>query len=797
MILTPGTLVRERYRVVRLIGQGNMGAVYEAFDERLSQPVALKQTLTSGEQFARAFEREAQMLAELRHPVLPRVIDYFTDNDAKFMVMDYIVGEDLGTLLNQRGGPLMVDAVLKWADQILHALEYLHRQNPPIVHRDIKPQNLKLTAEGQIVLLDFGLAKGKPRLKSQDYQRPPFQETLSLLAQGQTSKQLDEDTDSIFGFTRQYAPLEQVQGIGADTRSDIYALGATLYHLLTGTPPPEAQKRIQALGYDTYSHYEAGLDALVSQMDPKHPRYAEAKTCERQFRDNIEQARLFGDIPASQNERADLIDTLNDIAADALNAWFIELCRLKIPATPPGTASPEPQMRDLLIPAHEINPRVPIAVSTVLQQALSLDPEQRHASASTMRARLQAARQSPDSQDSFQDVTRDHMTDEPFLPPFPEEPAGTAPPRRSIPWVVLVVVLILIAQSAFIIANYTVPSQTSRVRKPYSRNNPTASPIAHPAPTGFVSATIAMNTTNAGMVTELARWDETDVVLSVAFSPDSQMVAYGLRDGVVRVRLVHHGEVVNTFEGHTRSVWDVAFSPDGSIIASGSWDATVSLWDVDNGTLLSSLDEQSDQVHSIVFAPDGRAIAASVGSFDAGDADRLLVWHVQDGTFLRSFDTEGILVRGIAFSPDGSIIAGASEDGRVRLWLVQDGALIRTLEGHTAAVTTLAFSPDGQTLASASEDTTVRLWQVQDGRLLHTLRGHEGPVDGVVFSPVEQVLASAGDSTVRLWSISKGTLLHTFDAHGGQVYDVAFSPDGTLLASGSYDHTVRLWGVAE
>ncbi len=223
-MLEPNTLLQNRYLIGRHIGQGGMGAVYEARDQRLGNAVALKQTLLGGEQFSKAFEREARLLAGLRHPALPRVSDHFNDVDGQFLVMEFIPGADLATMLDQRGGPFPLDQVLGWADQLLDALDYLHTQQPPVIHRDIKPQNLKLTARGEIILLDFGLAKGLNMALTQP-----------------------DSAVSIFGYTAQYAPLEQIQGTGTDPRSDLYSLAATLYHLLTGTLPANALARATAI----------------------------------------------------------------------------------------------------------------------------------------------------------------------------------------------------------------------------------------------------------------------------------------------------------------------------------------------------------------------------------------------------------------------------------------------------------------------------------------------------------------------------------------------------------------------
>lgn len=198
--------------------------MYEAVDLRLRNRVALKQTVIPAEQTVNLLEREARLLARLRHPALPRIIDHFVDGHDQYLVMEFIGGEDLGTLLLQRNRPFEIQRVLEWADQLLDTLEYLHRQSPPVLHRDIKPQNLKLTADDDIVLLDFGLAKG-----------------------GAGSQSIHRTDESIFGYTPNYAPLEQINGTGTEPRSDLYSLAATLYHLLTSVQPPDALTRATAV----------------------------------------------------------------------------------------------------------------------------------------------------------------------------------------------------------------------------------------------------------------------------------------------------------------------------------------------------------------------------------------------------------------------------------------------------------------------------------------------------------------------------------------------------------------------
>lgn len=222
-MLLPDTILQNRYRVVRRLGQGGMGTVYEAVDKRLDATVALKETSFKDDALRMQFEREARLLARLHHPALPKVTDHFIEGEGQFLVMQFIPGEDLEQRFKRAGGMLSQDDVLDWGDQLLDALDYLHTQIPPVIHRDIKPQNLKLTDRGQIILLDFGLAKGYVGYSH---------DATSL--------------KSVFGFTPRYAPFEQIHGTGTDPRSDLYSLAATLYHLLTGAAPPDALSRVTA-----------------------------------------------------------------------------------------------------------------------------------------------------------------------------------------------------------------------------------------------------------------------------------------------------------------------------------------------------------------------------------------------------------------------------------------------------------------------------------------------------------------------------------------------------------------------
>jgi serine/threonine protein kinase len=230
--LPAGTILRERYEIVELVGRGGMGATYRALDSRLEGRLcAVKEALPGSdvsdeelEQSREQFYQEASTLARLDHPNFPKVSDYFSEGDRDYLVMDFVPGQDLHEMLTyalREGHPLGERQVLNWAAQLSDALDYLHTQDPPILHRDIKPSNIKITPSGNVKLVDFGLVK---------LVAPDGEQTITVV-QGRGSVL--------------YTPLEQY---GSDTghtdaRSDIYSLSATLYHLLTGEPPLDAKSR--------------------------------------------------------------------------------------------------------------------------------------------------------------------------------------------------------------------------------------------------------------------------------------------------------------------------------------------------------------------------------------------------------------------------------------------------------------------------------------------------------------------------------------------------------------------------
>ncbi|MCD9185290.1 MAG: serine/threonine protein kinase [Pyrinomonadaceae bacterium] len=326
--LAPNTLLQNRYLIVHLIGKGGMGDVYLAVDQRLGSAVALKRTFFSDdEMLGSAFEREAKTLARLRHPVLPKVSDHFTENEEQFLVMEHISGDDLSKRLEAMQKPFPLSWVLFWADHLLDALAYLHAHEPPIIHRDIKPQNLKLTDENHIILLDFGLSKNNT---------------------GDTRAISTGSTGSVVGYTPHYAPMEQIRGTGTNPKSDIYSLSATLYQLMTNVVPADALTRADALLNDMPDPIKS-----ISELNTEIPKTVSGVILKGM---EISQDRRFASAREMQKALRDAFSQMQNAMSAQTVAFNVQEQELPTPPIPPVISTSNEKTEVLNIPPAEILP---------------------------------------------------------------------------------------------------------------------------------------------------------------------------------------------------------------------------------------------------------------------------------------------------------------------------------------------------------------------------------------------------------------------------------------------------------
>jgi eukaryotic-like serine/threonine-protein kinase len=607
-MLAPDTVIQDRYRIVGLMGRGGMGAVYEAIDQRLSSRVALKQTLASSAELDQAFEREAKLLANLRHPALPKVSDYFTHAAGQFLVMEFIPGADLATLLARRSGPFPLDKALDWADALLRVLEYLHSQQPPVIHRDIKPQNLKLTVAGKIVLLDFGLAKGAVALQSQ----LPSNTILS-------------------GYTRRYAPLEQVRGSGTEARSDLYALAATLYHLLTNTLPADVFERASA--------------SMRGEPDPLHPLHEV----------NAQVPFVVSIVLMQAME----IDPNKRPASAAALCAALQMARVRATTGSVESIAAMPMFQTGIPVARPPAAIMPDTVGQLVEMACW---------GSGMGEVKQVA-WSPDGQllaaGSWDHKVRVWRANDGTLMHTLEHPGRV----QSVAWS---------PDGLFLASGGGYKDQTMRLWRARDgillQTMQQASQVMSVAwsPDGqLLAAGLSDMTVRLWRVGDsvLIRTFEghTDVVHSIAFAPDGQTLASaaGGDDQTVRLWRVRDGLPLHTLSGQMGDVWSVALAPDSQSLASGSGDGIVRLWQTGDAVHVQTLSGHMAPVYCVAWSPDGHILAS------ASHDRKTQLWRVSDGTSLCLVEGHTDEVRSVTFAPDGRSLATGSADGTVRLWGLQ------------------------------------------------------------------------------------------------------------------------------
>jgi WD40 repeat protein len=702
-MLTPNTRLKERYRILHIIGGGGFGYVYKAIDEVFDCSVAIKETredVVNGDKLRKAFEREARLLRTLKHDCLPRVTDYFFQNQAQFLVMDFIEGEDFAARLQRRlqqhQGPFTYQEILPWAEQILVALEYLHNRPKPIFHRDIKPSNIKLADDGGVYLLDFGLAKGAIG-------------QMSMTIEGQTSS-------TVPGFTREYAPLEQLQDTGTQPQGDLYALGATLYHLLTGQVPVSATQRDEAL--------QRGED------DPLQPAHEVNPAIPNVVSQIISQAlavRWWNRIGSAKEMRVALKQACEEITA----------AQLSMGAQPDSQSAPFDSKVTLRL-AEQIEPAPSDNVEQAPNAKTATRWHQLHRSWLAAGVALVLLI-------SVAVLVRSAYPNL-FAPAAKPDSQETQPSENLKP--------LTVATPADLKLKRTLNGHTDTIWSVMF------SPDGSLAASASKDRTIILWDTKTWTPKFPAFTGHTDEVYSVAFSPDGRTLASGSRDTTIRLWDTQTGQPLEPLlREHTRAVRRVAFSLDGNFLASCSGeqkedDKEIRLWYVRDGWRSKTLIGHEYAVIAIAFSHDSSVLASA--SYD----NTLRLWNLRgDGQseVLKRYDKP---LTALAFSEDGKYIACGSRDKTIKLWLYQSQANkwveVKSLnDNHKEFITSIAFSPDNKTLVSASEEGTIRVWNVADGTSKFLSLNQveiRAAQRSVVFSPDGQTLMTGGkDKKIRLW----------------------------------------------
>jgi Protein kinase domain/WD domain, G-beta repeat len=769
LALPTGTELVGDFRIERVLGAGGFGITYLATETALARQVTIKEYFPSD--FAARNEElgavprssdsagdyqwgldrfldEAQTLALFDHRNICRVYRYFRANNTGYMVLHFEEGASLkgwikGLGRAPRQGELdVIVAPLLEALEIVHAADFLHR--------DIAPDNIMVRTDGSPVLIDFGSARGDIAQHSR--------KVSALVKPG-------------------YSPYEQYAETGKQQGpwTDIYALGATLYHCITGKRPPDSPSRI------IKDEYVPAKDAAIASYRPKF-----LAAIDRSLALDIDKRP-----PTVQAWRVELLANAGEkpvksgwlkkakaepvVAAAAADP---AVARAKpVAADPAPAAKPQPARRGGLMEYLDALKRKPDAaadgaVPGPAQATVALNPPPPPPSVKVVPPEPVAAAKGSGGGSGGKSPAAAQKA-EPKPPPPARRKAAPRPQAirtGETSWRPTLVKVLLVAGVAS--AAYGLKDRLPR----YELRG------------GVIVASSNAPKENQPLFEIRGHAGGTK---SVAFTDDSRSLVSVGADRALKIWNAGSGSLAKSIDLGGATATSVAVS--GRRAVTGHSDGNVMLWDLDTGAKVATLRRNEAAVWSVSFAgSNGQVLAASHDwSVTLWDAKTPLIpVHIYEG--------HENAAQAVAFTAaEGPFFASGSADKTVKLWNPESSALIRTYKGHKDFVTALGFSNDGRTLASGSLDGGVRLWSTSANRLVRQLSVHKVKVTGLSFSPTAEHLASGDeDGLVRIWDYKRGRSARTLSVTGPAVSALTYSSDGRKLAVASADGTIKVWDAA-
>lgn len=761
----PGTLPREfgAYVLHEVVARGGMGVVYRARQRPINRTVALK--VLAGGQFAapdfvERFKIEADAASSLDHPNIVPVYEAGEWEGQPFFSMKLIEGRSLASRLSDPGPPMPPSEAAGLTATLARAVHYAHQRG--VLHRDIKPGNVLLDAQGVPYLTDFGLAK----LIEHD---SGMTRTLAMLG------------------TPSYMSPEQARGEAREltTAVDVYGLGAMFYEVLTGQPPFAGGSTMetvrQVLEKDPQRPaalnpaIDPDLDTICLKCLEKDAglRYGSAEA----LADDLERWRRHEPIlarPSSTIERSTKWIRRNRGA-------FAALCVIGLLVTAGTSVSTWLAVKESTARKEESRQRIAAqqaqAQAVAMQRKAELATEQADANLTRAEWLIYAGKlmlAQTDFEFGNGGLAERHLSE------CPADLRG---------W------------EYFYLLNRISPRLTLAGHTG-SVSSVVFSPDSRRILTGSEDGTAKLWDAATGRELRTLSAPK-GLVFCTAFSPDGRRIATGTGDwwlgrspGTSTVWDAESGRPLLEIQGHEFYVWSLAFSPDGQRLVTGEGDrdhkaGRAQVWEASTGRHIFSLPEEAQSLRGVALSPDGRQImTASISGTST-------MWEAATGHRLFSLMGHRDPVTSVAFSPTDRRFVTGGWDGSASVWDSTTGQALLKHTGHKEMVTCVAYRSDGQTIATGSSDHTVKVWNSRRDQEIFTLKGHSGGVRSVAFSPDgAQIATASNDRTAKVWDAGIGQDVPVLKGHTDFISGIAFSPDSRTLVTGGGDGLAKVWDTA-